>query len=469
MSEAPDLQSLRIDRTPSARKRPGPWKGRVVWLAVLLIGGWLFQRPMMGLVDRLRLVEVEITSVVRRSPSQDAGSEGAAANGYVVARTRAALSADRPGRLVEVNVVEGSRVSKGDVVARLDHEEQDAAVGRSRADLEVARRGVERAAATTARALADEGRLDGSVNSVAAQLDEAQAQLDFAREAEVRYEELLRQGIVQVERRDEAVRDRRAAEARANSAAALLAGARSTLKVAQADIEVARRTQAEFEARAMSSESELDQVLASLEKTFVRAPFDGVVVSKEAEVGEVVSPNSQGGSNARGSVATMVDFGSLEAQAEVPETSLAAVRLGAPARIYLDAFPGEPYLGRIDRIWPAADRQKATVEVRVAFDELDERLRPQMGCRVVFLSEGAAAQEGPVKLVLLVPATALVKQGQASAVFVVERDRVRMQEVDVGATRGNRVIIETGLTGEEEIVVTPPVELEDGQRVRVVR
>ncbi|MEO2164413.1 MAG: HlyD family efflux transporter periplasmic adaptor subunit [bacterium] len=361
MSETPDLHSLRIDRTPSARKRPGPWRGRIVWLVVLVVAGWLFQRPVMNLVDRIRLVEVEVTSVVRRSPSQDAGSEGAAANGYVVARKRAALSADRPGRLVEVNVVEGSRVKEGDVVARIDHEEQDAAVGRSRADLEVARRGAERVAATTARALADEGRLSASVESTAAQLDEAQAQLDFAREAEVRYEELLRQGIVQVERRDEAVRDRRAAEARTQSAVALLASARSTLEVALADIEVARRTQAEFEARAHSSESELTQALAALEKTFVRAPFDGVVVSKEAEVGEVVSPNSQGGSNARGSVATMVDFASLEAQAEVPETSLAAVRLGAPARIYLDAFPGAPYTGRIDRIWPAADRQKATV------------------------------------------------------------------------------------------------------------
>ena len=105
----------------------------------------------------------------------------------------------------------------------------------------------------------------------------------------------------------------------------------------------------------------------------------------------------------------------------------------------------------------------------MAFDSLDERLRPQMGCRVVFLSEAAAAQEGPVKLVLLVPSTALVKQGETSAVFVVERGRVRLQDVAVGATRGNRVIIESGLTGEEEIVVIPPLEMEDGQRVRVAR
>ncbi len=469
MSEAPDLNPLRIDRNATPRKRAKRWTGRALWLIACLAAVWLFQRPLGELVDRLRLVEVEVTSVVRRSPSQDAGSEGAAANGYVVARTRAALSADRPGRLVAVNVVEGSRVNEGDVVARIDHQEQDAAVTRAQAELEVARRGALRAQAATARTLADEGRLRASVDSAQAQVDETQAQLEFAVEEEARYEKLLLEGVVKAQRRDEAVRDRRAAAARAQSSAAGLAIALSTLDVAQADTEVARRTQIEAQARAGSRESELAQAQAALEKTYVRAPFDGIVISKEAEVGEVVSPNSQGGSNARGSVATMVDFSSLEAQAEVPETSLAAVRIGAPARIYLDAFPEQPYEGRIDRIWPAADRQKATVEVRVAFNQLDERLRPQMGVRVVFLTEAAAAQEGLIQNVLLVPATSLVKQDNSTSVFVFERGRVRRQELHVGATRGNRIIVESGLTGEEVIVVTPPTELQDGQRVRVAR
>jgi multidrug resistance efflux pump len=110
-------------------------------------------------------------------------------------------------------------------------------------------------------------------------------------------------------------------------------------------------------------------------------------VLKDAEVGEVVSPNVQGGSSARGSVVTMVDFASLEVQAEVPETSLAAVVVGRGASIYLDAFPEKAYAARVDRIWPTANRTKATVEVRVAFLERDERLRPEMGVRVVFEAE----------------------------------------------------------------------------------
>src|SRR5690606_1372654 len=114
-----------------------------------------------------------------------------------------------------------------------------------------------------------------------------------------------------------------------------------------------------------------EHAAATLDKTFVRAPFDGIVVLKDAEVGEVVSPNSQGGSNARGSVCTMVDFDSLEVQADVPETSLASVRIGAPVAIYLDAFPGRTYPGKVSRIWPTADRQKASIQVRIVFAARD--------------------------------------------------------------------------------------------------
>src|SRR6185436_18598851 len=119
-----------------------------------------------------------------------------------------------------------------------------------------------------------------------------------------------------------------------------------------------------------------------LDKTDVRAPFDGIVVLKDAEVGEVVSPNVQGGSNARGAVCTMVDFDSLEVQANVPESALSSVLLQAPADVYLDAFPDDRYEGVVDRIWPTADRQKATVEVRVRLVKKDDRLRPEMGVRI---------------------------------------------------------------------------------------
>jgi len=207
---------------------------------------------------------------------------------------------------------------------------------------------------------------------------------------------------------------------------------------------------------------------AALEKTYVRAPFDGIVVLKESEVGEVVSPNSQGGSTARGSVATMVDFASLEVQAEVPETSLAAVHKEGPARIYLDAFPDQPFEGRIDRIWPTADRTKGTVEVRIAFTAPDDRLRPAMGVRVVFLDEAAAAlpsaEEQPV---VLLPREALVQRGGEAGVFTVERDQVTFQAVVANGDRGARLVVESGLVGDERVVISPPAELENDDRIRI--
>src|SRR5262249_57017755 len=188
----------------------------------------------------------------------------------------------------------------------------------------------------------------------------------------------------------------------------------------------------EAAARLEGTKAARDQAQATLDKTEVRAPFDGIVVLKDAEVGEVVSPNVQGGSNARGSVVTMVDFASLEVQAEVPETNLPAVVVGRSARIYLDAFPDKLYRGRVDRIWPTANRTKATVEVRVAFLDRDDKLRPEMGVRVVFEEEGAKMPESSApadaRPVMLVPLDAVVKVGGERGVFVLERDRVRFQK-----------------------------------------
>jgi RND family efflux transporter MFP subunit len=200
----------------------------------------------------------------------------------------------------------------------------------------------------------------------------------------------------------------------------------------------------------------------------VRAPFDGVVVLKDAEVGEVVSPNSQGG-NSRGSVATMVDWDSLEVQIELQETSLAAAKVGEPANIYIDAYPNRVYSGSVKRIWPTANRQKATVEVRVGFDSPDEMLRPEMGARVVF---GAAAKpvSDPVEKVepvILISRSAVVKLDGVAGVFVLERDVARFVPLELGDERSGRVVVKTGLSGDETIVVDPPTDLVSGERVRI--
>jgi len=159
-------------------------------------------------------------------------------------------------------------------------------------------------------------------------------------------------------------------------------------------------------------------------------------------------------------------------QVEVPETSLAAVTVGAPVKTFLDAFPERAYTGRVQRIWPTANRQKATVEVRASFDAPDDRLRPEMGVRVVF-GDGEAetpgaddpAAEGAAGPVILIPADCVVRQDGRDGVFVLERDVARWRPVSLGRRRSGSVVVETGLEDGERVVTTPPASLSDGDRV----
>jgi RND family efflux transporter MFP subunit len=411
---------------------------------------------------------------VRRTAAAAAAVSGAAANGYIVARTRAALSADTPGRIVELNVREGQAVKKGFVVARLYAEEYAAALRRAEADLQVGEAGRERSQAERAAAEADLERLVAAHEAAAASLKEAEADRAWYAVRAARVQDLLAQGIESPDRHDEAQARLKAAEARERSLAADLRAAHAAVEEGRSRIELAKAAVGEAESLVAALRASRDLAQATLDKTEVRAPFDGIVVLKDAEVGEVVSPNVQAGGNARGSVVTMVDFRSLEVQAEVPEASLGAVRIGAPVKVFLDAFPDRPYNGRVDRIWPTANRQKATVEVRATFDELDEHLRPEMGARVVFL-DTEDDLDGPAPgspyfadgEALLVAEDAVVQVDGKPHVLVVERDRVRLRAVELGARRSDLVVVARGLGPGDRVVRRPPPALADGDRVLV--
>jgi RND family efflux transporter MFP subunit len=259
------------------------------------------------------------------------------------------------------------------------------------------------------------------------------------------------------------------AEARLHAAASEVQDAGHRADVAAANLKVA-------EARVLVAGAARDQAAATLDKTFVRAPFSGIVVLKDAEVGEVVSPNSQSGGSARGAVCTMVDFDSLEVQAEVQETSLSQVKLGAAAHIYLDAYPEQLYRGQVDRIWPTANRQKATVEVRIRFLARDQKLRPEMGVRVVFVADKSPGNRQPDDQIpqqvakepqVLIPDGAVVEISGKTGAFVLERDVVRFQVIAVGERRAGRTHVQQGLRPGQHIVLDPPASLQDGARVRV--
>lgn len=466
-----DLKSLTIERSPkpAARRRAGnTWPMRAGGLLLVGVAAWFFWPQLAAFSDRVRLPTVKVFAVTTSAPAAAAASRGTAANGSVIAARRAALSSDVPGRIVEMLVKEGSVVQQGDVVARLFADEYAAGLQRAIADETTAAASERRAVANLAAAQAQVAEADAAVATATAQSDEAEAQVAWASSEVERTAELLREGVGNQRDATRASTELDAASARLRAAGAAIHGsqlaaasARQRLAVAEADVVVAAaQRQAAAAARQLAQ--------ATFDKTFVRAPFDGVVVLKDAEVGEVVSPNSQGGSTARGAVCTMVDFASLEIQANVPETTLAAVQLGAPADVFLDAYQDDRLTGKVDRIWPTADRQKATVEVRIKLDAPDPRLRPEMGVRIVFRDAAAAPDEGsPSTPGILLPENALVTVDGARGAFVLERDVVQFRALTLGTVRNGRVAVDAGLTAGTRVVLDPPPTLRSGDRVQL--
>lgn len=394
-AQPPDLSRLRIERggTNAVGGGRGGWIAFV--LLLLAAAGYVaWSEGLLGASDERP--RVTLGRVVRAG--EIVARTGTSANGYVVARRRAALSTDIQGRIVELLVDEGDAVVRGQLVARLDTRQLEAALAQARADEE------------SARVVAERLHLDRE-----------------------RYASLLPTGDI-----DEAEYDRVRLEH--EGAVAHLA----------------------------AMEARVDEIEVMLDKSAVYAPFDGVITAKNAEVGEVVSALGASGPDSRGAVATLVDFSTLEVQVELAQSSLKAARIGASANIFLDAWPEHRYRGRVRQIWPTANRQKATVEVRIEFLERDDRILPEMGVRVVFVDdEPSDPDPGDDAPRVLVPDAALVRDGSATWVFVSVEGRAARQDVELGgAPSGGLVPVTAGLIGGESVVLSPPASLLDGDEIR---
>jgi RND family efflux transporter MFP subunit len=468
-----ELDQLKIDRGPEAsrsrRRGMSGWTKLLIVVVVLGALAVLFRARLQDLLASATTPAVKVERVVLRNAAAAAAASGTSANGYIVARTRAALSADTPGRIVEMNVEEGSVVKKGDVVARLYSDEYSAGLKQAGAEVTVALAAKSRAEADVVTSQKSMASLKAEVVVADADIAQFEANLKLARSSLDRAKSLLEGQVDTVDRVDRAQKDFDEATSRVSWARARREAAAQSVIEGEARVNAAVSAVKEAEARVSAAEAARDLAQATLDKTAVRAPFDGIIVLKDAEVGEVVSPNSQGGSNARGSVVTMVDFASLEVQVDLQETSLGAAKEGAAVSVYLDAWPDRRYKGRVRRVWPTANRQKATVEVRVAIEDPDDKLRPELGARVVFTapepSNGAAA--APEEPSLLIGRGAIVRVDGADGVFVLERDVVRWRRVTLGPERSGRVVVKSGLEAGEQIVSEPPVSLDDGDRVRI--
>ena len=332
-------------------------------------------------------------------------------NGYVEARHQASVAARATGRLAEVMVEEGDTVSAGQVVARLLDEDQLAAVARAEADLALAR---------------------------ARQAQVEAVEVDARRRA-VRRADLRAAGAIGAEE-DES------ADTVALTAVAEVNAARAQVGVARAALQIAR---------------------LELDKTRVTAPFAGAVLRKDAEVGEIVGPIMTSNTARAGAVVTIADLGTLEVGVDVNESYIARVVLGMPCDVVLDAYPEIHYPGEVRSVYPSADRDKATIPVRVRFVAADARVRPDLGAKVTFLERRPTDLITTGPKVLRVPAVAVREQAGGRRVWVVRDGKAAAAAVTVGERSGELVEILTGLEDGDQVVVDGAARLRQGQRVRI--
>jgi RND family efflux transporter MFP subunit len=397
------LKELRIDRDGR------PPRARRRWLIVAAVAVVL--AAVGGWLAFSRLAPPTVRTATVRSVAADTPGSVLDASGYVTARRQATVSAKITGKVTEVRIEEGMRVEDGDVLARLDDTEARAQLALARAQLSVA--------------TSQEGEIRALLQ---------QAERDHARAQELFERQLVSAQSIDATR---AQRDMLRARVIANS---------EQVRAARESVSVAN---------------------VQLENTVIRAPFSGVVVTKSAQPGEMISPISAGGGFTRTGIGTIVDMDSLEIQVDVNESFINRVTADQPVEATLNAYPDWKIPGSVIAIIPTADRSKATVKVRVAIKSRDPRIVPDMGVRVAFLERAPAASRTPATPLVLVPADAVRSEGADSVVFVVTDGKVGRRIVTVGKTAGTEREVLTGLKAGERVVVSPPPSLGDGHTVRV--
>jgi RND family efflux transporter MFP subunit len=414
--QADDLATLRIDRN-AARRRPWlPW----AVVLVLAAGGAGVYPSARDWVDEQRAPEVDVARVTQMAATASGGAEALpvlVATGYVVARHSSDVGVKVGGRIATLRIEEGTRVRQGQVIAQIEHADIDA-------QLEAARRAVAEAEAQR-------------VQAVAARGEDARA-LD-------RQRALMKDGI---------------------TTTAALTGAESALEVSDARVKSAEAAIASASARVRVTEE-------ALENTNVRAPFDGSVIRKRAEVGETVSPFGVAGQSTRegGAIATIADLNELEVQTEVSENSVAKLAAAMPAAVKLQAYPTVTYKGRLRQIFPSADRAKAIVEVRVSILDADAKVKPEMTASVTFqephVRASAASAAAPAVPAVLVPKRAVAAEGSQATAWVVAGGTATRRPVVLGADRIDQVEVKSGLVPGETVILNAPAGLADRARVRV--
>ncbi len=397
----PTLDDLRIERREQPESNSRLWLAGAVLVLLLLSGAVIWR------LTRPAALEVQ-TVLVRAAAGPGREHTVLNASGYVTARRAATVSSKVTGKVIEVLIEEGMKVAAGQVLARLDDTNVQASVRLA------------------------EAQLVSATNALA--------------ETRVR----IREAEQELQRQSDLVKNKIATQADYDHAEAAALALKAKLEQQQADVTVAQRAIVTWQQQ--------------LEDMVIRAPFAGIVTSKNAQPGEMISPISAGGGFTRTGICTIVDMGSLEIEIDVNESYINRVEPGQPVEAALDAYPDWKIPCKVIAIIPTADRQKSTVKVRVGFDKLDPRILPDMGVKVAFRE---AAGPGPAaSRAVTVPKTALQQQDGRDMVMVVQNGRAARRAVTIGSASADEAVISAGLAPGEKVVVDGPPGLTEGAIVR---
>ncbi len=400
----PDLGSLRID---DRKRKPAGTGKRVGVVFAVLLGALVIAGGVFAYMHQKPQVEVATVQQTSNGPQALLN-----ASGYVTPQRRATVAAKITGRVTGVYFEEGLHVHTGFVLATLDDSDAQKAL---------------------ASAKADRDATEAGIADLQVQLKNAQIELHRA-------QALQAAGVETQEALDTA---------------------RMTADSLKAKIELTKEQVVAAEARIKEAQQVVDNCV-------IRAPFDGIIVSKDAQVGEMVSPNSAGGGFTRTGISTIVDMNSNEIEVDVGESYIARVKPGQEVTAVLDAYPDWQIPCRVRTIIPTADRQKATVKVRITFKKLDPRILPDMGIKVTFLGDEPKKNEvGPAALT--VPQNAVRDDGGQKVVYLVKEDHVERRAVKTGTNRGSDTEILAGLAAGDTVVVKGPADLRDGQTIAIKR
>jgi HlyD family secretion protein len=390
-----DLSGLRIDRSKKeSESGKGTKKLFTFGIPLILVAAAAVVALSKTILDAP--ISVKAATVVLQSSSQ--GDALLTASGYVVAQRKAAVASKATGRLVYLGVVEGDKVKKGQVIAKLEDSDVMAQLNEAKANLEL-----------TEVTLAD-------------------AKWNYERN-----QKLLKSGSI---------------------TELTFENSQTQYRKAQASVDVAK--------------ANVESAEVAVENTIVRAPFDGTVLTKDADVGEIVAPMA-GGINSRGAVVTIADMSSLQVEADVSESNIEKVKPNQDCQITLDAYPDVQYAGYVAKIVPTADRGKATVTVKVAFRKYDDRVLPEMSAKVLFL-KSAKTNAGDInesKPPLVIPSTAVVTINNQQVVYKINGDKVVETPISAGKSSGGYVEVKSGLASGDQVVDSPGDQIKDGVKVSV--